>query len=118
MLQISWRMHAGELASEAGDEIPTEASGKHKPGVPSSVVESQALINGLETWRPVATICGVPVGCFMLLLLGVGVLVCTTLAILLPQHSASKQELTASIWQQTVYERGFEIEVRPFLLLL
>lgn len=94
---------AGALGSIPSDGAPTKAS----------IGEGQGWLKEGDTWRPATTICGLTVGWCMLLLLGVVVLVSTTLAIVLPQQPLSELEMTASIWRQGVgvYERGFQLEV-------
>lgn len=101
-------MHAGGSHTGGSGSLPGD-------GTPSKVDMGggQALLKEAGTWRPATTICGLTVGWCMLLLLGVVVLVSTTLAIVLPQQPISMQEITASVWEEGVgvSERGFELEV-------
>ena len=64
--------------------------------------------------RAAPTVCGFTAGWCLLMLLGVAVLVSTTLAIVLTKQQASIQRVSASIWERGagVSERGFELEVR------
>jgi hypothetical protein len=99
----------------AGEPARTSSDGTLNKAI---IGEMQGTLKAPDTWRPTTTVCGLPVQGCMLLLLGVAVLLCTTLAIVLPQTSTSKQQIIARVWQQRVSDAGFELEVKLFVLLL
>lgn len=101
---VSRHTHAGGSASLPSDGTPTKVG----------MGESQSLLKDGGAWRAPPTVCGFTVGWCLLMLLGVVVLVSTSLAIALPKQQVSVQRLSASIWEQGsgVSERSFELEVR------
>lgn len=103
MQRIGAFIHTGGPGNVAGDGTPTKAG----------MGEGEVLLREGDAWRPAATICGITMGYCMLLLLGVIVLVATTLAVVLPQEKVTVQEISVSIWQQGpgISERAFDLEV-------